>query len=162
MLKETALKELGAPALKELAAVRERYPDARAAVLPALYIAQREFGWLSPEAIKSVSFALNVPPALVRGVATFYAMFKHKPTGRHLIQLCTNVACMVFGAEDLLGHLKNRYGLAPGDASPDGRFSLVVMECIGACGTAPAMLVNNDFYENLTETNILEILERYR
>ncbi len=162
MLKDTAISGLKAPALRELAAVRERYPDARAAVLPALYIAQREFGWLSPEAIKSVSSALNVPPALVRGVATFYSMFKHKPAGRHLIQLCTNVACMVFGAEDLLGHLKNRYGLEAGGTSPDGRFSLVVMECIGACGAAPAMLVNNDSHENLNETNIFEILERYK
>lgn len=148
--------------LKELETVRERYPNARAAVLPALYIAQRQFGWLSPDALESVSNALNVPEADVKGVATFYSMFKHKPTGRHLIQFCTNVSCMIFGAENLVSLLKNKYGVTPGGTSSDGRFSLVIMECIGACDKAPAMLINNDFWSDLNEGNIFEILERYK
>ncbi|MBI5639874.1 MAG: NADH-quinone oxidoreductase subunit NuoE [Nitrospirae bacterium] len=149
-------------AIKEIEAIREQYPTARAALLPAIYVAQREFGWLSPEAYESVSSVLGVPRATVRGVATFYAMYKHRPMGRHLVQLCTNVSCMILGAEKLVDFLKNRYGLEAGGMSSDGRFSLVIMECIGACGTAPAMLVNNDFYENLTEKYIEEILEKYR
>ena len=154
MFSETAIKEIGE--------IRVKYPNSRAALLPALYVAQREFGWLSPEAYEAVADLLGVPKATVRGVATFYAMYKQKPMGRHLIQLCTNVSCMILGAEKLADFLKSRFGVEPGGVSPDGRFSLVIMECIGACGTAPAMLVNDDFYENLTEKYIEEILEKYK
>ncbi|MDP2278527.1 MAG: NADH-quinone oxidoreductase subunit NuoE [Nitrospirota bacterium] len=149
-------------AIKELSEIKQRYPNARAALLPALYIAQREFGHLSADAYEAVSDILGVPKAIARGVGTFYAMYKHKPMGRHIVQLCTNVSCMILGAERLSDFLKNKYGLEPGGTSPDKRFSLVVMECIGACGTAPAMLVNDDFYENLTEKGITKILERYK
>ena len=149
-------------ALKELEDIRAKYPTARAALLPALYVAQREFGWLSGEAYEAVSDVLGVPGAIARGVGTFYAMYKHAPMGKNVVQLCTNVACMIMGAERLVDLLKVKYGLEPGGTTPDGRFSLVIMECIGACGTAPAMLVNNDFYENLTEQNIGEILEKYK
>ncbi len=148
-------------AKKELREIRLKYPNARAALLPALYVAQREFGWLSPEAYEEVSDLLGMPKAIARGVGTFYAMYKHKPAGRNIVQLCTNVSCMILGAERLVDFLKNRYGLEPGGTTQDGRYSLVIMECIGACGTAPAMLVNDDFYENLTEKYIEEILGRY-
>jgi len=148
--------------LKEIDEIRARYPDARSALLPSLYIAQREFGWLSREAMSAVSKTLNVPEASVRGTASFYAMFKHKPMGRHLIQLCTNVSCMILGAEKLVDFLKTKYGLENADTTQDGRFSLVIMECIGACGTAPAMLIDTDFYDNLTEKRIEEILEKYK
>jgi len=148
-------------ALKEIEGIKAKYPNARAALLPALYVAQKEFGWLSGEAYEAVSEALGVPGAIARGVGTFYAMYKHAPMGRNVVQLCTNVACMILGAERLVDLLKNKYGLEPGGTTPDGRFSLVIMECIGACGTAPAMLVNDDFHENLTEDNIIGILEKY-
>jgi NADH-quinone oxidoreductase E subunit len=148
--------------IQEIEDIRAKYPNARAALLPAIYVAQREFGWLSPEAYEAVADLLGVPKATVRGVATFYAMYKQKPMGRHLIQLCTNVSCMILGAERLVDFLKTAYGVEPGGVSPDGRFSLVIMECIGACGTAPAMLVNDDFHENLTEKNLQEILEKYK
>ncbi len=148
-------------AKKELREIRLKYPNARAALLPALYVAQREFGWLSPEAYEEVSDLLGMPKAIARGVGTFYAMYKHKPAGRNIVQLCTNVSCMILGAERLVDFLKNRYGLEPGGTTQDGRYSLVIMECIGACATAPAMLVNDDFYENLTEKYIEEILGRY-
>lgn len=149
-------------AIKELSEIRTRYPNNRAALLPAIYIVQREFGYLSPEAYEAVSTILGIPKATVRGVATFYAMYKHKPMGRHLIQLCTNVSCMLFGAEKLVDFLKNKYGLEVGGTTPDRRFSLVIMECIGGCDVAPAMLVNNDYYGNLTQERIEEILEKYK
>ena len=148
--------------LKEIEDIRAKYPDRRSALLPSLYIAQREFGWLSHDAMRFVSGALNLPEAEVRGTASFYAMFRHKPVGRNLIQLCTNVSCMILGSERLLDFLNKRYGVEPDAMSGDGRFSLVIMECIGACGTAPAMLVNTDFYDNLTEKRIEEILEKYK
>ena len=148
--------------IKEIEETKAKYPDRRSALLPSLYIAQREFGWLSNEAMENVSKALNVPEAMVRGTASFYSMYKHKPVGRHVIQLCTNVSCMILGAEKLVDFLASQYGVQPGGTSEDGRFSLVIMACIGACGTAPAMLVNTDFHENLTEKNIEEILETYK
>ncbi len=154
MFKETVLKEIGD--------IRAKYPDRRSALLPALYIAQREMGWLSQDAMVSVAKALNLPEAVVRGTASFYSMFKHKPVGRHVIQLCTNISCMILGAEKLVDFLGTKYGVKPGSTSEDGRFSLVIMECIGACGTAPAMLVNEDFHENLTEKNLVEILDKYK
>lgn len=148
--------------LKDIDEIRARYPARRSALLPALYIAQREFGWLSQEAMECVAKSLNLSEAVVRGTASFYSMFRHRPVGRHLIQLCTNISCMILGAEKLVDFLGTKYGVQPNGTSEDGRFSLVIMECIGACGTAPAMLVNQDFHENLTEENIVEILEKYK
>ena len=148
--------------LKEIDEIKGRYPDSRSALLPSLYVAQREFGWLSHEAMSYVARTLNLPEAMVRGTASFYSMFKHKKAGRHLIQLCTNVSCMILGAERLVDFLRTKYGMEPDNTTQDGRFSLVIMECIGACGTAPAMLVNTDFYDSLTEKRIEEILETYK
>jgi NADH-quinone oxidoreductase E subunit len=147
--------------LKEIDEIKARYPDRKSALLPSLYVAQREFGWLSDEAMLSVSRVLNVPEAMVRGTASFYSMYRHRPVGRHVIQICTNVSCMILGAERLVDFITDRYGVRPGGTSEDGRFSLVIMECIGACGTAPAMLVDTDFHDNLSEKRIEEILEKY-
>lgn len=146
----------------EINQIKSRYHDAQSSLLPALYVVQRDHGWLSPDAVEAVGDLLNVPKATVKGTATFYAMFRHKPIGRHLIQLCTNVACMIMGAERLVDILKSRYNLEPNGTTDDGRFSLVIMECIGACGTAPAMLVDTDFYDNLTEQGIVDILKSYK
>lgn len=147
---------------ERLREIVERYPEREAAVLPALYIVQDEYGWLSHDALKRVSESLNLPDAFVRGVATFYYMYKNRPMGRHLIQLCTNVSCMLFGGERIVDLLKERYGLEPGGTTKDGRFSLLIMECIGACDMAPAMLVGKDLHGRLNENNIFEILEGYR
>ncbi len=148
--------------LKEIKEITRRYPDSRSALLPSLYIAQREYGWLSQDALTCVADALNLPPATVRGTASFYSMFLSKQPGRHLIQLCTNVSCMVLGAEKLLDFLKDRFGLEHGGTTKDGRFSLIIMECIGACESAPSMLVNEDSYGSLTGQKIIEILEKYK
>ncbi len=148
--------------LKEIDGIKAKYPDRRSALLPSLYIAQREFGWLSRDAMTCVARSLNLPEAVVRGTASFYSMYKHKAVGRHLIQLCTNISCMILGAEKLVDFLKTKYGLHPDGTTEDGRFSLVIMECIGACGTAPAMLVNTDFHDNLSEQRIEDILDKYK
>jgi NADH-quinone oxidoreductase E subunit len=154
MLKEKTVLEINR--------IKSKYHNGRSSLLPALYVVQRDNGWLSPDSISAVGDLLNVPKAMVKGVSTFYSMFRHKPVGRHLIQLCTNVACMIMGAERLVDLLKNKYSLEPNSTTDDGRFSLVIMECIGACGNAPAMLVNTDFYDNLTEETIVDILEKYK
>lgn len=140
----------------------KHYPDKGSALLPALIRAQQEFHWLSPEAIEAVAHALGLTPAHVRGVATFHVMLKHQKMGRHLIQLCTNVSCMLFGAETILEMLNSRYGLVPGGTTQDGRFSLIIMECIGACDTPPAMLINSDFHTCVGSNCMFDILERYK
>ncbi len=147
---------------KTLEDIKLRYPDPRSALLPALHRAEKAFGMLSDEAIIEVSESLNVPPAIVKGVSSFHNMFRGEDTGRHLIQLCTNVSCMLFGAESLIDILRNKYGLEPGGATSDGRFSLVIMECIGACDSAPAMLVNDDLHTDLNAYRFVEILEKYK
>jgi NADH-quinone oxidoreductase E subunit len=147
--------------LKEIDGIKERYPDSRSALIPSLYIAQREYGWLSNEALRFVADNLNLPEATVRATASFYSLFKNKPTGRHLVQLCTNVSCMILGSEKLKDFLGSKYGLEPGGTTADGRFSLIIVECIGACDDAPSMLVNEDSYGNLTEQNIDVILGKY-
>lgn len=148
-------------ALSEISRIRSKYEDARSCLLPSLYVVQKENGWISPADMEAVGELLSVPKATVKGVSTFYSMFRHKAMGRHLIQLCTNVACMIMGAERLVDVLTRKYGVEPNGTTGDGRFSLVIMECIGACGTAPAMLVDTDFYDNLNEGSILAILEKY-
>jgi NADH-quinone oxidoreductase E subunit len=147
--------------IEEINNLLDQYPDRRAALLPALYIAQKQGGWLSQEMLEVVSDTLNVPEATVKGVASFYSMFKQRPMGRHLIQICTNVACMIMGAEKLVDFLKDTYGLEPGGTTEDGRFSLVIMECIGACDRAPAMLVDTDFYSDLSGERVASVLEGY-
>lgn len=147
--------------VKEIQGIREQYPDPKSAILPSLHIAIREFGWLSQETLRSIAVCLNLPPAMVRGTASFYSLFRSSPTGRHLIQLCTNVSCMLLGSEILKDILKSRYGLEPGGTSADGRFTLMIVECVGVCDGAPAMLINDDLHDNLTEQEITGILEQY-
>jgi NADH-quinone oxidoreductase E subunit len=147
--------------VREIKEIRGKYPDPKSAILPSLYIAIRESGWLSHEVLRCVAETLNLPPALVRGTASFYSLFRSSPTGRHLIQLCTNVSCMLLGAEKVKDVFRNRFGLEPGGTSEDRRFTLMIVECIGACDGAPSMLINDDSYDNLTEQKITEILKKY-
>ena len=139
-----------------------KYPDKRAALMPALKVAEREYGWVSEEAMAEIAGILGLTKAEVYGFATYYTMYKLQPTGRHLIQFCDNIACMLCTAEGLLDYLHKKLGIGPGETTADNRFSLVTMDCLGACGTAPAMLVNKDFHDNLTEKKLDEILEKYR
>ena len=149
-------------AVSEIELIRSRYSSRASALLPALHVAERQAGWLSPEVLLDVAHLLGMPPAHVRGVATFHVMYKHSPSGRHMVYLCTNVSCMLFGAERLLDILRDKYGLTHGATSPDGRFTLLVMECIGACDCPPSMLVDEDLHTSLTPQSILDILEGYK
>jgi len=137
------------------------YPDTRAALLPALLIAQDELGHLSTEVMRSVAAELNVPETDVFGVATFYSLLRHKPCGRHVISICHNLTCTLLGAEPLIDHLGGKLGIAEGEVTPDGRFSYRRIECIGRCDGAPAMLVDNDHHGELTPEKIDSILEKY-
>jgi NADH-quinone oxidoreductase subunit E len=136
----------------------KRYPDKRAALLPALWLAQREFGHVSQEAMDYVARLLEISPAYVYGVSTFYSMYHKQPVGRNLIQVCTNISCALMGAEHVVEYLAQKLGIKAGGTTPDGKFSLICVECLGACGGAPMMQVNDTYYENLTREKIDQIL----
>jgi NADH-quinone oxidoreductase E subunit len=148
--------------LRQVEEVCRRYPTRMAALLPVLSLAQEEHGWLSGEVLDAVADLLEVPRAHVRSVASFYLFFRTAPVGRHLVMLCDNLTCMLHGAESLLEYLSRKLGIPEGGTTPDGRFTLIPMECIGGCDTPPAMLVDKDFYGNLTPEKVDEILEKYR
>ncbi len=137
-----------------------RYPDREAVILPVLHLAQREFGFVSDEAIVYVAGLLGVSPAKINGVATFYTMYNRKPVGKYHVQICRNISCSLLGAEHLIGHVAGKLGVKPGGTTPDGKFTLSQVECLGSCGTAPVMQVNDDYYENLTEASIDAILDK--
>lgn len=138
-----------------------KYGQKSALVMHALYEAEKEFGWLSPEALEAVSKTLNVSKARLKGVSSFYSMYRHRPLGRHIIRICTNISCMLFGGEHLVEFLREKLSLDKRGTSDDGRYTLQIAECIGACDGAPAMLVDEDLHTGLGEDNILEILQRY-
>jgi NADH-quinone oxidoreductase subunit E len=139
-----------------------RYPDRQAAILPTLHLAQREFGSLSAEAISYVAALLGFTEARIEGVATFYTMYNRKPVGKYHLQVCRNLSCSLMGAEHLIDHVSRRLGVAPGGTTADGRFTLSTVECLGSCGTAPVMQINDDYHENLTEESVDAILDGLR
>jgi len=149
-------------AMREFERLLARYPDREAVILPALYLWQKEFGGVSDEGILAIAGLLGLPPARIEGVATFYTMYNRKPVGRFHIQICRNLSCSLMGAEHLVDHLSGRLGVKPGETTPDGKFTFTTVECLGSCGTAPVMQVNDDYYENLTADAIDAILETCR
>jgi NADH-quinone oxidoreductase E subunit len=145
-------------ARRELEAVLARYPDKEAAILPALHLAQREFGYVSDEAIMYVATLLGFTPARIEGVATFYTMYNRKPVGKYHLQICRNLSCSLLGAEHLIEHVSKKLGIQPGETTPDGKFTLSKVECLGSCGTAPVLQLNDDYHEDLTEEKIDALL----
>ena len=147
----------------EILELRGAYPDHRSAVLPALRLAQQEHGgWLPSEAIDALAVLLDLPAAYLGAVASFYSMLHRAPVGRHRIYVCTNVSCSLLGAEHVLDVLAARLGIRPGETTPDGQFSLFEAECLGSCGTAPMMQVDETYHESLTESKIDQILAELR
>jgi NADH-quinone oxidoreductase subunit E len=145
-------------AYKKFEEIVARYPKREAAMLPVLYLAQQEFGHIGPEVIDYIAELMGQSPARVYGVVSFYTMFNMKPIGRYHIQVCRTLPCALGGAEKVTGLLKKRLGIDCGETTPDGRFTLSEVECLASCGTAPMMQINDDYYENLTEEKITEIL----
>ena len=145
---------------KEIERIRPRYPTNQALLIPALHLVQQEFGWVSPEAMDEIAVAIAINPAVVREVATFYTMFNLKPVGRHHLQFCTNVSCSLLGAEELLEATEKQLGISCGETTKDGKFTIHEVECLGACGTAPCIQVNEDYHENLTKERLAEMLAR--
>ena len=148
--------------LKRFDEIVGRYPKKEAAMLPVLYLAQKEFGYLSSEAIEYVAGIMDVPVARVYGVVTFYTMLNMKPIGRHHIQICRTLPCALAGAERIAAAIRAKLRIGVGETTTDGKFTLSEVECLASCGTGPMMQVNDDYYEDLTENRIAEILENLK
>ena len=140
--------------------ILKRYPTdhKEAAMLAALRRAQEIFGWLSPAAQKLVADRLGAPVTRAEEVATFYVMYHTRPVGRHVVEICTNVSCSLAGGFDIFEALKHRLGVDNGGTTTDGRITLRQVECLGSCGTAPSMLVDEEMYEGLTPQSVERIL----
>lgn len=145
--------------IQKVEAVLKKYPEKKAAVMSVLYLAQDQNGYISGEVMKEVAFLCEMPEADVLGVVTFYTMYHKKPMGKYHIQVCTNVSCMLRGAYDIYGKVKDKLGIDNGGVTPDHQFSLEEVECMGSCGTAPMIAVNEDYFENLDVPSTLKILE---
>ena len=125
------------------------YPQSRSALIPILHLAQEQDGWLTPDGMAHVAELLGLDPAEVYGTASFYDMLFTHPVGRHLVSICTNLACLLNGAEELLEHAESRLAIAAGGTTPDGEFTLEEVECIAFCGAAPCLAVNWRFFGNV-------------
>ena len=139
-----------------------RYPVQRSAVLPVLWIAQREWGWLSSAALRLVADSVGLPESEVFGIATFYTMFNMKPVGRHHVQVCMTLSCSLMGSDRLFKHLEQKLGVGHGETTADGRYTLRRVECLAACGGGPCMQVGFDYHENLTEAKADALLEKLK
>ena len=147
----------------EIREVAAQYPESRSAVLPALRIAQeRHGGWLPPEAFVEVGDALDLTPAYCQGVASFYDMFHLAPVGRHLVEVCTNICCGLRGAQDVLRAFESELGVAPGETTEDGAFTLRAVECIGGCGWPTVVAVDEYHRLNVSADNVPAIVQELR
>lgn len=150
------------PYEERLRKVLTRYPDRQAALLPALHLAQEVRGFLSPRTMDEVAERLELPPMYVRSVATFYTMYNLQPLGRYLVQVCTNISCNLCGGEDVLRAFLDATGTETGEVSSDGRFTVIEVECLGACGFPTAVQINERYYENVGPADVPAILERLK
>jgi NADH-quinone oxidoreductase subunit E len=154
--------EFSENAKKELAARVKTLPDKHSLVIPALHVAQREFGFISPEVMELVSSETGAPVSEVKAVATFYTMFNKKPVGRFHIQVCQNLTCSMLGSESIISCLERKLEIRCGETTADNMFTISRVECLGSCGTAPVMQINDTYYENLTFEKVDEIIENYK
>lgn len=160
------VEESGAPAqfppeaISRIERILARYPTKQAALLPVLWVAQETWGWISKEAAEEVARILELTPAHVDGVLTFYTMYNLHPVGQSLIQVCTSISCHLAGAERLLDHCRKRLGIGLEETTADGKFTLVEVECIAGCDRAPSIMINDTYHEPVDEAKLDGLLER--
>jgi NADH-quinone oxidoreductase E subunit len=142
--------------------ILSRYPEKRAALIPVLALAQREFGWISQEVADYVGGLMGYPPSDVLSTATFYTLLRKKQAGKHHLEICRNVSCWLMGAYACAEVVKEKLGVDRDELTPDGKFSWGFTECLASCGTAPAMQVGDRYFEDLTPERICEIIESLR
>ena len=149
---------LSAEARKKIEALKSEYETNLSALIPALHVAQGEQGWLSEEIQAEVAAILDVTPQAVREVVSFYTMFHQKPVGKFLLQVCRNLSCSLRGGHRLQRQIEERLAIHDGETTQDGRFTLESVECLGSCGTAPVLMVNDRYHENVTPQEIDRLL----
>jgi len=148
---------------KELEQLFTQYPTRQACLLPALWMVQEARGWIAEPAIHEVAEVLGLTPAYVKGVVTFYTMYHQHPVGKNFVQVCTTSPCNICGAEEVVkAFLKQTGAEDAGATSPDGKWTIIEVECLGACGFATPVLVNDDFLENVTPAKVPEIVRKYK
>ncbi len=147
------------PALgAKITELRARYEDSQAALLPVLHAVQREHGHLSPALERATAEAMEMPLAHVHEVVTFYSLFRTEPSGRCRVDICQTMTCMLRGARDLIRHIEEKYGIGPGETTPDGRLTLHAVECLGNCEDGPVAQIGDDYHGRLTPEKLDEII----
>jgi NADH-quinone oxidoreductase E subunit len=147
-------------ALARIEEILSRYPTRQAALLPILWVAQETWGWISKEAAEEVARIVEVSPAHVDGVLTFYTMFNLRPVGKNLLQICTSISCHLAGAGRLITRCRERLGVALGETTPDGKFTVIEVECIAGCDKAPSLMVNDTYHEPVDEKALDALLDK--
>jgi NADH-quinone oxidoreductase subunit E len=148
--------------IEEIRRVAKRYPESRSAVLPALQIAQEQYGWLPREAFEQVAEALELTPAYCMSVASFYDMFQLEPVGRHMVEVCTNVCCGLANAQAVLEAFERELGVGPGGTTADGEVTLRAVECLGGCATPTLVAVDHRYRESVTPEQVPSIVQELR
>ena len=139
--------------------LRKRYPTSQALVLPVLWMIQEQEGYISEDSMKYAGSLLNIPYSHILGVVTFYTMLQKNAAGKHHIEVCTNVSCMLRGSGKILEHIEKRLGITVGEISQDQKWTLSEAECLGSCGTAPMLAIGDEYYENLTLEKVDKLLD---
>ena len=142
--------------------LRTVYPESRSAVMPALRLAQQKYGWLSPEALREVADALELTPAYCKSIATFYDMYHLEPVGTHVVEVCTNLACALVGAQRVVDAFESELGIAAGETTEDGSVTFRAIECAGGCGYAPVVVVDNRYREPVSPDDVPSLVEELR
>ena len=147
---------------KKVEELRKRYPTSQALVLPVLWMVQEEEGYISEDSMKYVAALLHIPFGHILGVVSFYTMLQKGRIGKHHIEVCTNVSCMLRGSGKILEHIEKRLGITVGETSPDKKWTLSEAECMGSCGTAPMLAIGDEYYENLTLEKIDKLIDNLK
>lgn len=148
--------------LQKIENLKSRYLKPDSVILEVLYLLQEKYGYITQEGMKYAADLLGISEEQVLGVVTFYTMFNTKPIGKFHLQVCTNVSCMLKGAYDLLQRLEKELNIKKGETTSDGLFTISEVECLGSCGTAPVIQINEDYYENLNEEKLIQIIQELR
>ena len=144
--------------LKKIEELKKRYPTTKSLTLPVLWMAQKQFGWISPETMKHVAGLLDLPESVIFGIVTFYTMFNTKPVGKYHVQICTNISCYLNGSDELRDHLCQKLNVKLNQMTSDEKFTISEVECLGSCGSAPMMQLNDEYVHNLSKDKLDRVL----
>jgi NADH-quinone oxidoreductase E subunit len=148
--------------IAEIIEKAKRYPKKKSAILPALTVAYRQLGYVDDAIYREISNVIEVPYVEIAEAATFYTMFPKKPRGKYLLQVCNNISCALMGSDSMIQYLEEKLKINKGETTEDNLFTLISVECLGSCSTAPMIQINNDYHENLSRDKVDELLEKLR